>query len=367
MLMIRRFFKVRPLDELMKSKVDVFSFIRLSAALLVLYAHSYHIFGLGADPLTRKIGVYTGTLAVYIFFTISGFFILQSAMKRTFLEYAISRLARIFPGLIVANVATIFVIIPLAHNVDYFSFVFSSFSWDYIKINSLLENVVFSLPDVFSNNPDHAINGSLWTLPVEVRAYFCALLFVALGITATRGSYNSCFIIFILIDYFFSTFYQIIFPIPGAVSLIFFFCVGGGLYINRSYIPVSPLLVIAVASFLLFYRSAISPLFIAVLISYLVISSGYVFGVLKFINLKHDYSYGLYLYAYPISQVSYSLLNYHGFIVYFIFICFATSVAAFFSWHCVEKPVAYFAKAKIIPYTSSMIRRFNMINVRDGL
>ncbi|QLR45561.1 acyltransferase [Enterobacter sp. RHBSTW-00994] len=366
MLTINSFLKVKTLDDMMKDKSDIFSFIRLFAALLVLYAHSYHIFGLGADPLSRKIGFYTGTLAVYMFFTISGFFILQSAIKRSFVEYTVARITRIFPALFIANILTVFVIIPLAEKVDYFSFVSMSSSWDYIEVNSLLQTVLFSLPDIFTNNPDHAINGSLWTLPVEVRAYIAALLFVALGMTSTQGRYNSFFIIFVLMNSLFPNVLEAVFPIPGSVSLIYFFCIGGVLYINRCFILVSPLLMAFVAIILLHYRFAINPLIVPFLVGYLVISSGYLLGVLKFLNFKHDYSYGLYLYAYPISQMSFSLLSGHGFVLYFIFIFCATFATAFFSWHCVEKPAIHYARTLIIPYISLMVRRFNMISVRDG-
>ena len=361
------FLRTKTLDEVMQEKKDIFTFIRLSAALLVLYAHSYHIFGLGSDPLTRKIGFYSGTLAVYIFFTISGFFIFQSAVKRTFVEYTIARVTRIFPGLIVANILTVVLIIPVAERFDYFSFVFNLSSWEFIKINSMLETVLFTLPDVFVNNPDHAINGSLWTLPVEVRAYIGAILVVALGVTASRGRYNAMFAIVVLMNSCFPAFLPVIFPIPGSVGLLYYFCIGGFFYVNRHYIPVSPLFTIAVLTILYFFRSFIEPLLIPFLIGYVIISSGYLLSILKVFAIKNDYSYGLYLYAYPVSQLSYSMLNQHGFIVYFLFILFATYAAAFFSWHFIEKPISYFARIMITPYLSTMVRKFHMINVRDSL
>jgi len=81
-----RFFNITSLDEAINSKSDIFSFVRLFAALLVMYAHSYHIFGLGADPLSAKVGTYSGTLAVYIFFTISGFLSSKVQLKELFMN-----------------------------------------------------------------------------------------------------------------------------------------------------------------------------------------------------------------------------------------------------------------------------------------
>lgn len=367
MLMQNNIFKFKTLADVMQKKSDAFTFIRLFAALLVLYAHSYHIFGLGADPLSRRIGFYTGTLAVYIFFTISGFFILQSAIKRTFIEYTVARLARIFPGLIVANIITIAFIIPVAEKLSILDFISKSSSWEFIKTNSLLETVTFTLPDVFVNHPDQAINGSLWTLPVEVRAYISSLLIVALGITVTRARYNASFILLVLVNSLFPEFFKNIFPIPGSVGLIFFFSIGGLLYINRNHIPISPLLTIIGIGGVFYYRGNLNSLLLPVLVAYIIISIGYLLGFIKFFNLKHDYSYGLYLYAYPVSQMSFSLLSEYGFVIYFIFISCVTFAVAILSWHCVEKPIANFARVKIVPYLSSLAKRYNMINVRDNL
>ncbi|MCK2666288.1 hypothetical protein MZE61_19050, partial [Escherichia coli] len=240
-------------------------------------------------------------------------------------------------------------------------------SWEYIKTNSFLETVTFTLPGIFVNHPDQAINGSLWTLPVEVRAYISSLFFVALGITVTRARYNAAFILLILINSLFPDFFKNIFPIPGSLSLMFFFCIGGLLYINRNHIPVSPLLTLVSLGLLIYYRNHLNSLLIPILAGYIIISIGYLFGFIRLLNLKHDYSYGLYLYAYPVSQLSFSLLSERGFAIYFVFICCVTFAVAILSWHCVEKPIASFARVRIVPYLSSLAKRFNMINVRDNL
>lgn len=274
-------------------------------------------------------------------------------------------MTRIFPALVIANIVTIFFIIPISSEVNFFSFVFSDSSWTYIKVNSLLDSLVFTLPDIFSNNPDHAINGSLWTLPVEVRAYIMAVIVVVIGITSTPGRYNACLFIVLIINSIHPGFVQSLLPIPGAVGLFYFFCIGGALYINRQYIPISPFLCVVIASVLFFYRAKINPQVMPFLIGYVVISAGYAFGMIRFLKLKHDYSYGFYLYAYPISQMSFSLFGQTGFFAYFSFICIATAAAAFFSWHCVEKPITQLTRAKIIPSIASVAVRFNMINLRE--
>ena len=45
---------MKKITDYIDDRKNSFDLIRLFAALLVLYAHSYHIFGLGADPLTYR-------------------------------------------------------------------------------------------------------------------------------------------------------------------------------------------------------------------------------------------------------------------------------------------------------------------------
>ncbi|HHW4679428.1 MAG TPA: hypothetical protein ACQGQH_08350 [Xylella sp.] len=51
-------------------------------------------------------------------------------------------------------------------------------TWDYFRILKLI--IRYELPGVFKTNPfPDAVNGSLWTLPIECRWY---LILMALGI-----------------------------------------------------------------------------------------------------------------------------------------------------------------------------------------
>ena len=192
-----------------------------------------------------------------------------------------------------------------------------------------------------------------------------AIIVVVIGVTSTPRRYNACLFIALIINSIYPGFVQSLFPIPGAVGLLYFFCIGGALYVNRQYIPISPFLSIVIGIVLFFYRAKINPQVMPFLIGYVVISAGYAFGMIRFLKLKHDYSYGFYLYAYPISQMSFSLFGQAGFFAYFSFICIATTAAAFFSWHFVERPITQLARAKIIPRVASVAVKFNMISLRE--
>lgn len=345
---IRTCVRTSSLDKIACEKQDIFLVFRLLAALLVLYAHAYHIYGLGADPLTSKTGIYSGTLAVYIFFTISGFFIVKSAMDRDIIQYIIARFFRIYPALIVCNIVTIIVIIPIAMRHDWLQFVLSAEAREYIIINSVLETIKFSIEGIFSSNPDKAINGSLWTLPVEIRAYLIALLLTMLGITTRKSVFNAFLFIAISINFIFPDFYNQIFPIPNSSTLIFFFMAGSAFYINRTFIPISPVLSVAIILGTLFFRNHLHPMILSVLLSYLVISTGYIMGRIIKIKSNNDYSYGCYLYAYPLSQLSYIFFSDYGFSIYIIFIVSSTLIFSIMSWHLVENPANRLSKSDFI-------------------
>jgi len=360
MIINRNFFSVTNFESALTLRKDIFSFIRLSAALMVLYAHAYHIYGLGADPLTHVFGVYTGTVAVYIFFTISGFFITQSAMQRNFFQFSIARVSRIYPALILANIITIIIVIPLSNNVNFFSFLISDEAKEFIKINSTLQTIKFTIANIYSQHPDQAINGSLWTLPVEIRAYIMAIMLVMLGVCSSHVRFNAFFFLAIILNGIFPDILLTLFPIPGSVNLIFFFLIGSALFINRKYIPVSPGLTIFLIICIVLYKGYFSPLILSFLVSYVIIAIGFNFGNFRFLIFKQDYSYGLYLYAYPVSQLSYAYFKAWGFAYYISAICLISLFFAFISWHCVEQPMNTFVRTKIFPRIKTLYSRYHL-------
>jgi peptidoglycan/LPS O-acetylase OafA/YrhL len=117
--------------------------------------------------------VTVGTFAVQVFFAISGYLICGSALKGKFLEFLIARCLRIYPALVVVIFSTCFFIGPLVSDlktIDYFS---AAESWKYfLKNRSMIFGARFDLPGVFLSSPlTGMVNGSLWTLPYELRMY----------------------------------------------------------------------------------------------------------------------------------------------------------------------------------------------------
>ncbi|MPT31630.1 MAG: acyltransferase, partial [Chryseobacterium sp.] len=146
-----------------------FDFLRFLFSFLVVIGHS--IILSGKPEFWNDFFAAMPNYSVYSFFVISGFLIYSSFDRLNDLKkYIRNRLKRILP-------AYIFVVIFFS----VFLFVFSStditnyFSKDWLKYLGV--NLVFAnflkpcIPFVFTANPECAVNGSLWTIKVEIMFY----------------------------------------------------------------------------------------------------------------------------------------------------------------------------------------------------
>lgn len=110
---------------------NAFDFLRIFAASAVLYSHSYALYGL-PEPYPLPGQTY-GSLAVALFFSISGFLVCQSWMNDpSFSRFFIRRALRIFPGLLVVVILTALVIGPLFTTLTLQEYFASGTAWNYI-------------------------------------------------------------------------------------------------------------------------------------------------------------------------------------------------------------------------------------------
>ncbi len=163
-----------------------FNLMRLIAAWMVIYGHSRTITGApGVDVVTLLTGFrYAGAVAVDVFFVISGYLIAASLERHTTRDYLIARALRIVPALLVCVLLTAMVMGPvLTTAADYWS---RPDVWRYIAVNASLWKSVFFLPGVFETLPDAAVNGALWTLPIEAKLYLALLAAWRLGVLTPK-------------------------------------------------------------------------------------------------------------------------------------------------------------------------------------
>ena len=332
------------------SRDNNFNLIRFVAASLVLFSHSFAlaIGSASAEPLKSSIGMTWGDIAVDVFFVTSGFLITSSYLSsKTLLAFVWARVLRIYPALIVAMLLSVFVVGLWFTTYRIDEYLLNPQTHRYLVKNMLLIlGVEWALPGVFLDVPwKIAVNGSLWTLPNEIAMY--ALLACLLGFTGslTRWArFASIKKIILLISvasiaahiaiYFYPIFDKTF------TRLFSMFFAGSAFYIWKDKIHLSPLLA-SVGLLLLMASSVSRDVFFVVyciVVPFLVFFLAYVpsGGVRKF-NRFGDYSYGVYIYAFPVQQSIASLIPNVSVSVMFIFSFTVTLILAMISWHLIEK------------------------------
>ena len=189
------------LEDRLRRRGNNFDVLRLLAASLVLFSHSYALTD-NAEPFAEISGWTFGEVGVVMFFAMSGFLIAKSWSDRPQLvPFAVKRALRILPALVVAVSVTVFVIGPLFTTLPLSSYFSDPVTWLYLVRCSLLITFFGTLPGVFEDNPyPDAVNGSLWTLPVEACCYAMAAMLGTLGLlrrSAVLGAFGFLLILFV--------------------------------------------------------------------------------------------------------------------------------------------------------------------------
>lgn len=343
------------LSELIDSHDNNFNLIRLIAALVVLIAHSFTLVtgNREFEPVISRFGKSIGSVAVDFFFVASGLLITASLFRRpNMVDYAVSRALRIFPALVAANLFCLLILGPIFTQIDLKSYFSSLETFKFlVKNTALLFGLQYQLPGVFVENPfSYAVNGSLWTLPHELRMYILiAVIFCCAGAIAKNKK-----IAFMAVFVPMATASALILCLLSKYSgyaylhglkwpwLMFLFFSGSSIYLYREKIELSHAITAILLIALLF--SVVNRISFGVVYSlvipYVVIYLAYVpGGYIRKYNAFGDYSYGLYIYAFPIQQSLISIfpnIGIYGMIFWGFLI---TLIFAILSWNYVEKPL----------------------------
>jgi peptidoglycan/LPS O-acetylase OafA/YrhL len=129
-----------------------FDFLRLVAALTVIFGHAYAIAPIDSigDPVLNLIGFdRSGSVAVKFFFFLSGLVVTNSLLKKeNAASFIISRTLRVFPGLIVCVLFSVLLGAFLS-SMDFREYFFSNETKSYLNNNILLQEIKWTLPGVF--------------------------------------------------------------------------------------------------------------------------------------------------------------------------------------------------------------------------
>jgi peptidoglycan/LPS O-acetylase OafA/YrhL len=339
--------------ELISSKAHTsnnFDFLRFVAASSVIWYHTPVFLGRGVDPLGQWTGhLDTGSLAVIFFFVISGFLITQSFDRNNSpRSFIVNRFLRIWPPLVVVLLLCSFVLGPLVTEFSRSQYFCDPHLFSYLQ-NVFCMQSYNVLPGVFSHNYHReVINGSLWTIPVEVFMYAVTLALGVCGALKNRFALAVGFAALLVYDMQVvsatSIGAQQFLWLPAQLETSKFalmYLMGANYYANRHSIKISWKIALVVGILLIgSYHTPHARLAEVFCLPYLVMFAAYlpVRGLNNF-GKYGDFSYGMYLYGFPVQQTLW--LATQGHISQFKFTATSLIISfafAFLSWHLIEKP-----------------------------
>ncbi|WP_237712957.1 acyltransferase [Serratia sp. M24T3] len=342
---------------------NCFDVLRHLAALMVIFDHHHSLSG-GVEP--EFFGLTSlGSIAVYMFFSISGYLITQSFERRkSNIEYAKKRFFRIYPGLVICLIFTVYICCGMFGRLGFsdwatslepvktFFKVLCITGYGTVYLSSHGMNY-FTTDYIFKDT----MNGSLWTLFFEILEYIMIALFLSVFRNKSLAIAIPLFLAIALLIYC----NAVSVAHMKLISLGFLtipFCMGALLYLNRDkwLSSRSMKLMMFIFPWIMFYLSSFSPLFSDALISMAVCLLTIVIGLTfkdPLIKGRFDFSYGIYIYAFPVQQIVINELG-MGFYTSMLLSISITFVLAVISWFFIEKPAIEWSR-RVIKRPESVI------------
>ena len=308
---------------------------------MVLYGHGFVFLGLPEPMFMQWLPL--GPLGVYIFFSISGYLVAQSWERDpSVFRFLIRRTLRIFPALFVCTVLSVCVLGPLLTEVTQAEYWKSEHTRGYFT--NLYLYITYYLPGVFTSNKlPNAVNGSLWSLPVEFAMY---LLIVIIGfVRAPKWGVLAAALVFMALSagWAFQATEMLVYYRTDMRQLVLcgvYFFVGACMnqfkvdrFFNLTYALAAVMVWLALSRWIVVFIMASW-----VFLPFIVLA----FGTAKNSPLARltswDFSYGIYIYAFPIQQTIVYLFPKIDFLAYFGSTFVITVALAALSWLFVEKP-----------------------------
>ena len=319
-----------------------FDYMRLILALLVICWHS--VVTTYGDEFQDEVWGSGWRVAwaviLPMFFALSGFLVAGSLERsKTLVTFLGLRLLRIVPALAGEVTLSALVLGPLVTALPLRSYL--SDSQFIVYFLNILGDIHYKLPGVFLSNPQPGVvNGQLWTVPFEL---YCYMVLTALAITGVfkRRVWLLCFMGgFYALQVANTIFHPRGFGPVGGYTLIMFFVAGLVLYQYRDKIAWNgALFCLAAGAFLALLTVKNGDRFAALPGAYVTVYLGLLNPPRDKVLLSGDYSYGLFLYGYPLQQALMSIGPEvrHWYLNLLLAIPCAAVVAAS-SWWLIEKP-----------------------------
>ena len=319
-----------------------FDYVRIGLALAVILAHSFFLNYGGAQAAECE-GIFSKftPLIVPMFFALSGFLVAGSLerAKSLFVFFGL-RVFRIVPALTVEVLLSALILGPLLTEFPLSVYFRDSAFWAYFL--NILGEIHYHLPGLFIHNPTTSVNGQLWTVPYELACY------VLLGALACVNAYKRGWLLIAIFGtlqalQIVNTIYRFNPNYNGAGGSTIVLCFAAGLLLYRyrdKIVYSGPLALVAFVLSVVSIEVPNAIRFAPLPMAYLTMYLGLRNPKLDRVVSSGDYSYGLYLYGYPVQQAVITLLP--GMREWYwnllISLPIAAAIAAL-SWHLIEKPV----------------------------
>jgi peptidoglycan/LPS O-acetylase OafA/YrhL len=349
-----------------------FDLLRLALSILILLTHSSWLDGTGGlttsilnyifdlspqtvtklaqatttvgDPTVHQLtGLGRPIVLSYLpmFFALSGFLVTGSALRtRRLIPFLGLRVLRLLPALFVEVTLSAIILGAIFTDLTASEYYGSPLFWSYFL--NIVGDIHFYLPGVFTNNTTNVVNSNLWTLPWELQCYIVMSIMIITGIIYYRGILAIVFAAATIILIYASLFngFQVVPAQVEGPTLVYYFVAGVLMFLWRDKFVFHEVFFLTAAALCYILMMSARTVFIyPVLLTYITVFIG-LFPFPRFSLIKSgDYSYGIYLYGFPVTQAlvaSFSGLHKNLALTAPLAVL-ATGAFAALSWHCIEK------------------------------
>lgn len=328
-----------------------------------MYTHSYVLTGLPEHDVLYQFShgqIIFSSLGVRCFFAISGYLITISLLhSRGLPDYFFKRIIRVFPALWVVIGITMLGGYFLAHKSA--ATYFTDPTVVKYSLNAVLRLHPF-IDGVFEHNPfKQYINGSLWTVPYEFLMYVILSAFYFLRHNKVALRLAMCALLGVLVPlqiwhhYIYIRYLELSYEQTIFFALFFF----GGALLALFDLPSERMrnVIVAVITLALVTTMLVGDYEAAqfVLLPPLVIYLGTLrYRALGWVRRIGDLSYGIYIWGFPVQQLTWYLLHPSQVEMTLISIP-VTYVLAYTSWHLLEKKVLRLKRPMSQPKTAPVL------------
>jgi peptidoglycan/LPS O-acetylase OafA/YrhL len=323
-------------------KINNFDFLRHFLAFSVVW-HHFNILS-RYDSSFIFLDIINSDIAVKAFFVISGLLIWVSATRTTnWHSYFIKRFLRLYPALIL--------ILVIVSAVTLFEFqqsttdVVKYFAWNSIFLSFMNP----CIGDVFDSNVLCAVNGSLWTLKLEVAYY----VFVGVTVYKFKKYAYKLIVIFTVLSFLLESF---LYFLPVSYTEItqllhnqipfkfYYFGMGVIFYNYYKKVSTAKLFCLLVIGFIGWYLLKIDFIFLPLFVLSFVYIVAFKLPAFNFSKFG-DLSYGMYIFHFPLIQ----MFVYKGwfvnvFYIDFLMIMFFLLLMSKLSWDFIENKSIHLSK-----------------------